>query len=140
MRPPEPPWVWAAPPPPAVVLTIDGFGTEMPLQVAGSAAAAGIENLLAFPNPVADATRFLFETDASPSPGRVLIYTVAGHLVNQVPVRASDFKGGGRVLVSWDGRDARGDELANGVYLYRVELAAPGGALASDMQRLVMMH
>lgn len=125
---------------PAVVLTIDGFGTEIPLQAAGSASADGIENLFAFPNPVADATRFLFETDASPAPGRILIYTVAGHLVNQVPVRASDFKGGGRVIVSWDGRDARGDELANGVYLYRVELTAPGGALASDMQRLVMMH
>jgi hypothetical protein len=85
-------------------------------------------------------TRFLFATDAAPSSGRISIYSVAGHAVHEVPVRISDFVGGGRVIVPWDGRDARGDELANGVYMYRVELSAPSGPVTSDMQRLVMMH
>ncbi len=127
---------------PAVVLTIDGHGTEIPLQTGGSAGdAEGIDSLMAFPNPVHREAHFLFETDASPSPGRILIYTVAGHVVKELPVRAAHFGwGGGRVRVPWDGRDTRGEPLANGVYVYRVVLDAPGGALESGMQRLVVMR
>jgi hypothetical protein len=43
-------------------------------------------------------------------------------------------------VVPWDGRDESGDALANGVYLYRVELNGPQGAVASDVQRLVVMR
>lgn len=126
---------------PAVVLTIDGHGTEIPLQDATAAGAEGIASLMVFPNPVHRDAHFLFETDASPSPGRILVYTVAGHLVKDLPVRAGHFGwGSGRVRVPWDGRDARGEQLANGVYIYRVILDAPGGAQASAMQRLVVMR
>jgi len=124
----------------AVVLEIDGFGTVIPLQDGGTTIGAGIEDLHAFPNPVARDTRFLFTTGAAPSSGRITVYNVAGHVVKELPIGITDFVGGGHVIVPWDGRDAQGDELANGVYLYRVELSAPSGALASDMQRLVMMH
>ncbi|MBU1675699.1 hypothetical protein KKA85_07955, partial [bacterium] len=124
----------------AVVLEIDGLGTVIPLQGEDAATATGIQDLHAFPNPVSRDTRFLFATDAAPSSGRISVYSVAGHVVGVVPVRVSDFVGGGHVIVPWDGRDDQGDELANGVYLYRVELSAPSGSLSSDMQRLVMMH
>ena len=48
--------------------------------------------------------------------------------------------GGGHEVVSWNGRDREGDELANGTYLYRVELSGPLGNVRSDMQRLVIMR
>ena len=124
-----------------VVLLIDGLETVIPLlddEVVVTA--TGIEDLYAFPNPVSGDARFLFRTDADPGPGRISLYSVAGHAVGEIAVQASHFVGGGRVIVPWDGRDDQGDGLANGVYLYRVELSAPSGAVTSDMQRLVMMQ
>ncbi|MBC8424121.1 hypothetical protein H8E07_08365 [bacterium] len=124
-----------------VVLLIDGLETVIPLlDDAVVVLATGIQDLYAFPNPVSGDTRFLFQTDADPAPGRISLYSVAGHAVGEIAVRASHFVGGGRVIVPWDGRDVQGDDLANGVYLYRVELSAPSGTVTSDMQRLVMMQ
>jgi hypothetical protein len=42
--------------------------------------------------------------------------------------------------VPWNGRDAEGDELANGVYLYRVSATAPGGRHADQLGRLVKLR
>ncbi len=125
---------------PSVVLSVDGFDTEILLDDEIVVTADGIECLLAFPNPVSSGTRFLFQTDAVDAPGRILIYTVAGHIAREIQVRASDYSGDGSVIVSWDGRDNQGDDLANGVYFYRVDLSTPSGSVSSDMQRLVMMH
>ena len=43
-------------------------------------------------------------------------------------------------MFAWDGRDNQGDELANGVYFYRIELGGDGGSAKSDMGRLVFMR
>jgi len=126
--------------PAAVVLLIDGRGTEIPLEGIETGDTAGIADLMAFPNPAGERTRFVFATDAAPGPGSILVYTVAGRLAARLPVAADDFVGGGRVIVPWDARDGRGDRLANGVYLYRVELSTGAGVVASDMQRLVLMR
>ena len=53
---------------------------------------------------------------------------------------AFSFGGNGSQVVDWDGRDNEGDKLANGVYLYRVEIVTNHGPLVSDMQRLVVMR
>lgn len=121
------------------ILLIDGLGTEIPLEGGGTGGGDTITDIGAFPNPAAGATRFVIDTDLPPGPGRILVYTVAGHLAAVVDVRAADFGSGGAV-VPWNGRDDRGDSLANGVYLYRVELTTAAGTVASGMQRLVWMR
>ena len=126
--------------PAAVVLLVDGRGTEIPLEEIQSGDASGIADLMAFPNPAGEQTRFVFATDAAPGPGSVLLFTVGGRLAARLPVDAADFVGGGRVIVPWNARDGRGDRLANGVYLYRVELSTATGVVRSDMQRLVLMR
>ncbi len=93
----------------------------------------------AFPNPMREQTAFLFRTTAPPAAGRVLIYTVSGRKVAALPVSPSHFADGA-VSVPWSGRDADGDALANGVYLYRLELSGPEGELGSEMQKLVVMR
>jgi hypothetical protein len=50
------------------------------------------------------------------------------------------YNGGGSGVVEWDGLDNTGDEMANGTYLYRVEIETREGVVVSDMQRLVMMR
>lgn len=44
------------------------------------------------------------------------VYTLSGRLVRQFRV----FGGLGQVQIPWDGRDAEGDPLANGTYLFKV--------------------
>jgi hypothetical protein len=124
----------------AVTLTVSGYPTTFVLQQ-GEAPLASytVSDVLAFPNPASGPVRILFRTTAPASPGRILIYTVGGRRVAVLPFGA-DRVDEGQGLLNWDGRDGEGDAVANGVYLYRVELDAPGGGLRSGMQRLVVMR
>lgn len=126
-------------PAPAVTLLIDGSPLEIALTDA-TMVRSGISDLNVYPNPVADEARFLFRTGTGAAPGAIHVYSLAGHRILSLPVRTTDFQGGGAVIVDWDGRDQEGDRPANGVYLYRVELDTAAGRVASDMQRLVIMN
>jgi hypothetical protein len=121
----------------SVVLTVDGYETVYALQEAGTQLPLSeISNVLNFPNPMRENTRFIFESGASGGDGVVRVYSTSGRHVAQVPFQY----GGGSGLVNWDGRDSDGDELANGTYLYRIEMTTPAGHIVSDMQRLVVMR
>ncbi len=72
-----------------------------------------------FPNPFVPASGTSFVLTGLTEPAHVLIkvYTVSGSLV-----RAFETDGGpGQVQVRWDGRDERGDAIANGAYTYLVQ-------------------
>ena len=122
----------------SVMLVIDGRSTELVLQQAeDNGGVAGIGRVMNFPNPMIDDTRFVIETEQSGS-GSISLWSVAGSAVARVPFTAAG--GSDKVVVEWDGRDGRGDELANGTYLYRVEIAGPQGPVHSEVQRLVIMR
>ncbi len=124
----------------AVTLAVSGYPTTFVLQQGEAPLAAyTVSDVLAFPNPASGPVRILFRTTAPASPGRIVIYTVGGRRVAVVPFGAERVDDG-QGLLTWDGRDGEGDVVANGVYLYRVELEAPGGGLRSGMQRLVVMR
>jgi len=121
----------------SVVLTIDGNPTEWVLQVGpNDLAPATISRVYNFPNPMRDRTRFLFETGAERGEGVIRVFSTAGRVVARIPFRF----GGGAGVVEWTGRDDKGDEIANGTYLYRVEMDAPHGRISSPVQRLVVMR
>lgn len=123
---------------PAVILSVDGFETEFVLSGGDVEPAAELVSIPhAFPNPLRDGTRIVFRAGADWSRGKVVLFSVAGRRVAEIPVPAG---AAGEVSVSWDGRDRSGDRLANGVYLYRVELDTAVGAASSGMQRLVVMR
>jgi len=123
----------------SVVLNINGLPSTYVLGQA-SPVPGRLQAVYAFPNPMSDQTRFLFRTDVpSSAGGRIRIFSVSGRPVATLRVRPENFQGNDAV-VPWDGRDGQGDRLANGVYLYRVELNSPAGELRSGMQRLVMMR
>jgi hypothetical protein len=123
----------------SVDLVIDGYRTTWVLQ-AGEEVATGtsIGRVYSYPNPLHTDTRFVFEaTGTDPCRGVIRIFSLSGRTIRRLPV---DYDGSGAGVVAWNGRDADGDEVANGTYLYRVELAAPGGGIASEVQRLVVMR
>jgi hypothetical protein len=121
-----------------VVLSIDGFDTDLVLQAGtGQVITASIGKVFNYPNPMRESTRFVFESGLTGGTGTIRVFSVAGRPVARIAFR---FNGGGSGVVDWDGRDTAGDEMANGTYLYRVEIETGGELVVSDMQRLVMMR
>ena len=89
-----------------------------------------ITQLMNYPNPFSTSTRFVFTLTGDRIPDDVLIQimTISGRVVREIneselgPIQI------GRNIseFAWDGRDHFGDQLANGVYLYRVKAKIDG--------------
>lgn len=71
------------------------------------------EVLFNFPNPFQTETSFLVRL-SDRADIRLDIFTVSGRRVR----RLEQVRDGGEVWIHWDGRDAHGGHIANGVYLY----------------------
>ncbi|KAB2907676.1 MAG: C25 family cysteine peptidase [Ignavibacteriales bacterium] len=80
-----------------------------------------IQRIYNYPNPFTDETWFTFELRGNEPPDEVKIkvFTIAGRLIKEFEIPASEMKIGLNAI-HWDGRDADGDEIANGVYLYKL--------------------
>lgn len=80
-----------------------------------------IVNVYPYPNPFANETHFTFQLLGSNIPEElyIKIFTVAGRLIKEIQVPISDLQiGFNRIF--WDGKDEDGDDIANGVYFYKV--------------------
>ncbi len=122
----------------SVILVINGFETRYILETDGAVLPdAAISRVLNYPNPMRTETRFIYETSASHGEGTVRVFAVSGRTVANIPF---SYTGGHEGVIEWNGKDDDGDNLANGTYLYRLEMNTPGGMLVSPMQRLVVMN
>ncbi|MDX2129267.1 MAG: type IX secretion system sortase PorU [Chloroherpetonaceae bacterium] len=95
-----------------------------------------------YPNPFRSTTAFVFTHNAPVSSSltaTIRIYSVSGRLLKAID---SPFvSGGSQVKIEWDGRDTDGNELANGVYLYKVTLHANDGAFhAEKLEKLLILR
>jgi hypothetical protein len=92
--------------------------------------ALSLQEVMNYPNPFSKSTKFTFhQNQDDPVDVSIRIYTVAGRLIkilNEYNL-SSNF-----VQISWDGRDEDGDELANGVYLYKVILKTFDGKTTKE--------
>lgn len=80
-----------------------------------------IVNVYPYPNPFANETYFTFQLLGSniPEELNIKIFTVAGRLIKEIEVPVSELQiGFNRIF--WDGKDEDGDDIANGVYFYKV--------------------
>ncbi len=89
-----------------------------------------ISNFYPYPNPFSTSTRFIFTLtgDEIPDQIKIQILTVSGRVVREISEDeiGQIHIGNNLTEFAWDGRDEFGDQLANGVYLYRV-IARIGG-------------
>lgn len=87
---------------------------------------AMVSNVLNYPNPFSNATQFVFTLtgDEIPEAMNIQIMTVSGKIVKTITkAELGDIHIGlNRTEYAWDGKDDFGSPLANGVYLYRVNL------------------
>ncbi len=77
-----------------------------------------LAQVINYPNPLAGETHFTFQYQSPNGSGdaTVKIYTVSGRLIQEI----NDIARPGFNKIYWDGRDRDGDELANGVYIYKI--------------------
>lgn len=99
-----------------------------------------LDHVLNYPNPFTTHTEFMFEHNQSCSilETQVEIYTVTGRLVKTIN-RAVETRGFRTEGIEWDGRDEFGDQLARGVYVYRITVKNPEGGEAQEMQKLYLL-
>lgn len=90
-----------------------------------------VVDVMNYPNPFTKTTAFTFRhNQLVPVNATVKVYTVAGRLVQTVEKFAA---GNPFVTIPWDGRDRDGDELANGVYLYKLIVRTVDGRFGSEV-------
>ena len=91
---------------------------------------ASVTHLLNYPNPFSTSTQFVFTLTGFEVPDRIQIQilTVTGKVVKEIneeelgPIHI----GNNITNYRWDGKDEYGDQLANGIYLYRVKMKLNG--------------
>src|SRR6185369_279690 len=98
-----------------------------------------VENPITFPNPFDDdrGTAFSFQLLAGgPVDVQIRVFTTSGRMIYERVERGLT---PGYHQLAWDGRDAEGDKLANGTYVYRM-LATNGSSKAEHIGRLVKLR
>jgi len=100
-----------------------------------------LDHVLNYPNPFTTRTEFFFEHNqvCNEMEVQVQVMTVSGRLVKTInqPVLMQGFRSTG---IPWDGRDDFGDQLAKGVYVYRIHVKTPDGKTAEKLEKLVLLR
>jgi flagellar hook assembly protein FlgD len=83
-----------------------------------------------YPNPFSTRTHFVFTLTGNELPDymKIQIMTITGRIVREITMdELGDIRIGKNITeYAWDGTDQFGDQLANGVYLYRVIVRKDG--------------
>ena len=110
--------------PPDALAPFVGLGLDMVVVVEGQAYRLHAEAALPFlqqnaPNPFNGSTVISFQIPASMAgPTRLVVYNLTGQIVR---VLTDSHLAPGAHALAWDGRDGDGQEMASGVYIYRLE-------------------
>jgi hypothetical protein len=80
-----------------------------------------ITDVFNYPNPFTNETNFTFSLRGTklPEEVKIKVYTITGRLIRDINLPVTDLTIGFNKIY-WNGRDQDGDEIANGVYLYKV--------------------
>jgi hypothetical protein len=97
----------------------------------------GIKNVFNYPNPFILETYFTFILTDYADEVEIKIYTINGRLIQNliVPPQSEN----AYYQVHWNGRDRDGDEVANGVYFYKV-IAKSNGLVKEVLQKLAKIR
>lgn len=95
-----------------------------------------ILNVLNYPNPFREGTEFTFNLTQPSEKVTIKIFTVAGRLVRMLE---NHYLAAGFHHVYWDGLDQDLNEMANGVYLYKI-IARSGEKQVEQIEKLVIMR
>ena len=114
------------------VLTVTAMDhdTSIDFIVGGSGLAVTAFN---FPNPFVSGTNICYSLNLPADAGRIRIYNVSGVPVREIALprdRLDSASPGAPNTVWWDGRDSTGDPVANGTYIYVLEIERDGESIS----------
>ncbi len=90
---------------------------ELSLRVS---AEAGLEltDVMNYPNPFSQSTNFYYRLSQSADRVEIKIFTEAGKLIRHIPFASA--RAGYNYSAGWNGKDQAGDEVSNGIYIYKI--------------------
>jgi hypothetical protein len=101
-----------------------------------------LREVVSYPEPSAQGARIVCMLDPRSTGTQlhtsVTVYSISGRRIrtiesDQTPVGNSTGTTGRQIQVLWDGRDADGDEVASGTYLYKVRVRDMSSGATADM-------
>ncbi|MCP5063148.1 MAG: hypothetical protein GY936_11885 [Ignavibacteriae bacterium] len=101
---------------------VDSSGIEKSFIVQSDAKIMEVYN---YPNPFADETYFTFKLTQIPDEVKIRIFTIAGRLIKEIILSGTELNYDLNKIY-WDGIDTDGDEIGNGVYIYKVIMDVDG--------------
>ncbi|MCB2204509.1 hypothetical protein KQI65_07150 [bacterium] len=100
-----------------------------------------VDQVLPYPSPTTGPMDFTFRVrgTAPPEEARVKIYTVAGRLIRVIDADPSALRIGFN-RIPWEGRDEDGDDLANGVYFFKLVVRHQDASQAEITGRFAVLR
>ncbi|UCF78730.1 MAG: type IX secretion system sortase PorU [Candidatus Eiseniibacteriota bacterium] len=95
-----------------------------------------LRDVINYPNPFEEETYITFELTRNAS-ATIKIFTVSGKLIRELCQGCPATSGNNQFR--WDGRDAEGHAVANGVYLYKIEVVDGEGKKDSFVGRAAVL-
>ncbi len=95
-------------------------------------------NVYNFPNPFSTDTYFTFNLTQVPEELKIKIFTISGRLIKDIEVPPATLKINFN-RIYWNGLDADGDKIANGVYLYKI-ITRLNNKAQSQIQKLAVIR
>jgi flagellar hook assembly protein FlgD len=108
---------------------------ERPVTVAVTSGFA-LNRLFVYPSPFETVTSFNYELTGSPARVIIEIYTISGRKL--VEIAGSTAVGENSVV--WEGLDAEGDRVANGLYVYRITATDTDGRKITRLDKIVKVE
>ena len=93
-------------------------------------------SFLNYPNPFPRKTTITCELTAPADSLDVKIYTLSGRLIRELSIPATP----GFVMAEWDGRDADGVEVANGVYYAKLKIQREGEKDITEILKMMKLR
>gem|GEM_PF-712923 len=98
---------------------------------------APIRQVVNVPNPFRDYTEFTYILGKPMTDVAIKVFTVRGQPVRNFDMCPASY---GYNAFGWDGTDSRGDQIANGTYIYKVVATDEDGEKHEVIERLVRMR
>jgi len=103
---------------------------------------AAIRELLNYPNPMGEVTTFYFDLTAPAEQFNLDIFTLSGRRIWSFsrPGMTADTYPNDDVQITWDGRDADGDRVATGVYMYKATAVPASGETVEQYGKVIVLN
>ncbi|KPJ58900.1 MAG: hypothetical protein AMJ46_13300 [Latescibacteria bacterium DG_63] len=116
-----------------LALAVDGVERSVTVSVAAGFA---MRQVFCYPSPFGNVTSFNYDLTGSPVKVLIELFTVSGRKIREIEGTPR----AGYNSVVWEGRDAEGHRVANGLYIYKVTATDGEGRVVSELGKVVKIE